>query len=120
MALKVREVAQNKDITLIDLEGRLDYHLVSEIEKEMIALVDKSNYRIILNLARVDYMSSDGLRLFLNILKKVKDNKGELKLVKLQKGVMKILEVVELTDLFEIFDEEDEAVKNFNTGGKVE
>lgn len=119
MALKVRNIGNNKDIGVIDLEGRMDYHFVCEKEKEIEELVKNNHYRIILNLANLSYISSSGLRLFLNILKEVKRYGGELKLVKMQRGVMKVLEIAELTELFEIFEEEEEAMIDFNQRKKV-
>ena len=115
MDLKVRKVGQEEDIVSIDLAGRMDYHFVLGIEKEIHEVIDNSHYKIILNMAGLEYISSSGLSLLLTILKEVQKNNGGLKLVKMQAGVMKILEVAELCDLFDIFDDENAAIESFNS-----
>lgn len=97
----------------------MDYYFVCEKEKEIAEFVKNNHYRIILNLANLSYISSSGLRLFLNILKEVKKYGGELKLVKIQKGVMKVFEIAELTELFEILEEEEKAMIDFNQRERI-
>lgn len=108
MSLQVNE----KDKSLVVyLNGRMDVHLASDIENELKKiLADHSDKDIILNLDEVEYMSSSGLRVFVSLMRTLKESGRSLKLCNLSMAVKKVFEVVELMDMFDIFESEEEAL----------
>ena len=58
-------------------------------------------------------MDSSGLGILVSILKKSKQENGNMKLIKLTPGIKKIFELTKLTKFFEIFEEEEDAIKSF-------
>lgn len=107
MNLKTHEAGNN---IVIYLSGRMDVHLASEVETELNEIIQKHTSRdIVLNLEDVEYMSSSGLRVFVSLMRSLKDTNRKLKLCNLSVAVRKVFEVVELMDMFNIFDSEDEA-----------
>jgi len=95
---------------IIYLSGRMDVHLASDVEAQLNDLVQKNKKDIILNLDDVEYMSSSGLRVFVSLMRTLKDSNRNLKLSNLSPAVRKVFEVVELMDMFDIFESEEEAV----------
>ena len=108
MNLKMSESGKN---LIIYLNGRLDVHLASEIEKDLNTIIKNQPTKdIVLNLEEVEYMSSSGLRVFVSLMRTLKDSERKLKLSNLSAAVKKVFEVVELMDMFNIYDSEEEAV----------
>jgi anti-sigma B factor antagonist len=96
---------------VVGLSGRMDVHLASEIEAELGKLVAQhATKHVILNLDEVEYMSSSGLRVFVSLMRTLKESNRMLKLSNLSVAVRKVFEVVELMDMFDIYDSEEEAV----------
>jgi anti-sigma B factor antagonist len=65
---------------------------------------------LILNLDDVEYMSSSGLRVFVSLMRTLKESNRSLRLCNLSVAVKKVFEVVELMDMFDIYDSEEEAL----------
>ncbi len=110
MNLTTKEVGQS---IVVYLAGRVDVHLASEIEGDLNELTENhKDKNVILNLDEVEYMSSSGLRVFVSLMRNLKDSERSLKLSNLSLAVRKIFEVVELMDMFEIYETEEEALAN--------
>jgi len=88
----------------------MDVHLASETEGKLNELVKKyADKDFILNLEEVEYMSSSGLRVFVSLMRNLKESNRALKLCNLSVAVRKVFEVVELMDMFDIYESEEEA-----------
>ncbi|MCB1139964.1 MAG: STAS domain-containing protein [Leptospiraceae bacterium] len=108
MSLKVKESGSH---IVVYLSGRMDVHLASEIENELNDIIQKNNQKnIVLNLDDVEYMSSSGLRVFVSLMRTLKESGRNLKLCNLSLAVRKVFEVVELMDMFDIYESEEEAL----------
>ncbi len=96
---------------VVSLAGRMDVHLASEIEGKLNELIKKyADRHFLLNLDGVEYMSSSGLRVFVSLMRMLKESGRNLKLSNLSMAVRKVFEVVELMDMFDIFETEEEAL----------
>ena len=108
MNLNTKEADKN---ILVYLSGRIDVHLASEIEGELNKLIEEhSDKNVVLNLNDVEYMSSSGLRVFVSLMRNLKETNRTLKLCNLSVAVKKIFEVVELMDMFDIYESEQSAL----------
>jgi len=108
MSIDTRE--ENNHI-IVYLKGRIDVHLASEIESELMKLIKQNpNKDFILNLSDVEYMSSSGLRVFVSIMRYLKERNRNLKLSNLSLAVKRVFEVVELMDMFDIYNDESDAL----------
>jgi stage II sporulation protein AA (anti-sigma F factor antagonist) len=100
------------DKLIVYLEGRLDVSVSNELEEELARLIDEeSNNHIVLNMDKVEYMSSSGFRACISTLRKLNAKDGTLKLCNIRPSVRRIFDVIELTSLFDIYDTEAEALK---------
>lgn len=86
--------------SVFTLEGRLDTITAPELEKEL-----KENLNgvsaLTLDLEKLDYISSAGLRVLLSA-QKVMSRQGQMKLVRVNETVMEIFEVTGFTDILTI------------------
>ncbi len=111
MDLKTKKV---KNVVVAYLEGKLDVHVSAEVEKELNRIMNQEpDCHILLNLGKVEYMSSSGLRIFVSTMRILKETNRKLKLCNMNNAVKKIFEVVELMDMFDIYDEETSALNAF-------
>ncbi|GIX40732.1 MAG: anti-sigma factor antagonist [Leptospiraceae bacterium] len=96
---------------IVYLKGRIDVHLASEIESFLMKLIEQNPTKdFVLNLSEVEYMSSSGLRVFVSIMRNLKEKNRSLKLSNLSLAVKRVFEVVELMDMFDIYEDESDAV----------
>ena len=114
MNIIVREAPQNPDVVLVNLEGRLDANPSEEVEASLMKLIKQNKKKIILNLDRIDYLGSSGIKVFLSIKRELSAQGGDLRLLKMSSTGKKILKAMEIDSLFEIFDDEKKAIKSFD------
>tara|TARA_B100000683_G_scaffold259930_2_gene284225 strand:+ start:5249 stop:5653 length:405 start_codon:yes stop_codon:yes gene_type:complete len=106
------QTKQVEDKLIVYLEGRLDVSVANEVEEELSRLIDQENQKhIILNMDKVEYMSSSGFRACIATLRKLNARDGSLKLTNIRPSVKRIFDVIELTSLFDIYESEEEALK---------
>jgi len=103
-----------KRVILVSPVGRVDHQTAPELQKTLDELIDQGQFKIVLDMAGVNYMSSAGLRVLLAARKAVKRwNRGDLRLAHLQPYVRDTLELVGFTRIFEIYDDVVDAVGSF-------
>lgn len=89
----------------------MDVSVANEVEEELARLIDGENHKhLILNMDRVEYMSSSGFRACIATLRKLNAREGSLKLSNIKPSVKRIFDVIELTSLFDIYETEEDAL----------
>ena len=105
---------QFKHCDLVSVKGRVDSSTAPKLTEALDALLNNGHYRIVLDLAQVDYMSSAGFRAMLSALKVCKRyNRGDLYLTNVTKQIRDALDLTGMTSLFKIFDDVTTAVGSF-------
>lgn len=101
-------------VQLVAPSGRIDHQSAPELEQRFNQLLGAGQFRIVVDMSGVDYISSAGLRILLGIRKKVRRwNRGDLRLAALKPRVKDTFELVGFTRIFEIYDDVVEAVGSF-------
>ena len=95
--------------SVASLIGRLDSVSAQTFEQQA-AQLPESTRHLILDLAKLDYISSVGLRSMLAAAKKIQGAGGSMSLCGLQGLVKDILECSNFTSLFPVFKTVDEAL----------
>lgn len=100
------------DKLVVYLEGRLDVSVANDVEEELNRIIETENQKhLVLNMEKVEYMSSSGFRACISTLRKLNAKDGTLKLCAIRPSVKRIFDVIELTSLFDIYETEPEALK---------
>jgi len=114
MEIKIDVRPKGNDITLIILRGEIGTETVNQFKDKIDQIVNDGKNKLIMDFQEVNYLNSMGLGVVAATLKKVKKNKGDLKLINLSPAVQELFELTRLTKVFEIFDSEESAVKSFS------
>lgn len=109
------EITEKKvgNCTIVGIDGRLDTTNYSVLEKKLMELIDAGEIRLLVNLSKMDYVSSSGLRILLMALKRITMAKGKFALCSLQDNIKEIFEISGFTNIFEIYGNEEEGRINF-------
>ena len=97
--LNITKNAENNTLT-IALDGRLDTITAPQLEEELQKSLDGIS-ALILDLEKLEYISSAGLHVFLSTQKKM-NGQGEMKVVRPGETVMEIFEVTGFSDILTI------------------
>lgn len=84
----------------VALEGRLDTTTAPKLEEELRSSVDGVS-RLVFDLAKLEYISSAGLRVLL-AMQKLMNQQGEMVLQNVNEAVMEVFEVTGFSDILRI------------------
>jgi stage II sporulation protein AA (anti-sigma F factor antagonist) len=109
------EIKRSKldQIEIFELEGRIDANNSKDVEDALVKCVEEGNTKIIVDLAKLDYISSSGLRVFLFIAKKL-DKIGSIHLCSLQPNVSQLFIISGFNKIFTLFGNKEDAIKSIN------
>jgi anti-sigma B factor antagonist len=98
-------------ITVVDMEGSLDTSTSGETGDELVRLVKAGNDKILLNLEKLDYVSSAGLRAILVAAKLLQNARGEMRICSPNDTVREVLEISGFHSLLRLHDTEADALR---------
>ncbi len=105
---------QVNGVTIVDLSGRITLGEGSVVLRDTVRdLLGKGQKKILLNLADVTYIDSSGIGELVSAYTSVRNQSGELKLLKLTKKVHDLLQITKLYTVFDVKDDETAAVASF-------
>jgi anti-sigma B factor antagonist len=101
-------------VTILDLSGRITLGEGSvQLRDAVRDLLSKGQKHILLNLADVNYIDSSGIGELVSAFTTVRNQGGELKLLKLTKKVHDLLQITKLYTVFDVKDDEAAAIASF-------
>jgi anti-sigma B factor antagonist len=103
-----------KRVCLIEADGRVDSTTADVLGNALNQAIEDGKRQLVLDLSKVEYMSSAGLREMVSALKRVKGpTGGDLRLASPSERVKEVLDLAGLDEIFEIYDTQVEAVGSF-------
>lgn len=102
-----------KRVEVITVSGRVDSSTAPEFERVLKDTLEAGRHQIVLDLEKVDYMSSAGLRALVAALKTARRHNGDVRLANPSNRVSEVLQLAGLTSLFEVYPSQVEAVGSF-------
>ena len=99
-------------IVVFDLSGRLDAQTAAAVGEQLPTLL-ADRTQALLNLAKVEFVSSIGLRVFIKTAKELRAAGGALKLCCASAGALKVLEISGLESLLDLHNDEASALAAF-------
>jgi anti-sigma B factor antagonist len=113
MALYMVEKAAG-GVRVLDLRGRLTLGEETEaLRFKVKQLIEEGHRRLILDLAEVAYIDSVGLSTLVSSYTSARKVGGDLKLLRLPRGVHQLLQITRLCTVFEIYDDLEAARQSF-------
>jgi len=102
-----------KHCDLLTVMGKVDSYTAPDLSKAIEAVTKEGRYKIVLDMSKLEYMSSAGFRALLigqRVCKRY--NRGEIVLASVPKKIMDALDLTGFTALFKIFADDTIAVGN--------
>ena len=107
-------VKEYKHCIVMTVSGRVDSATAPQFTQDLTKLTDAGNYKIVVDMEKLEYMSSAGFRALLAVQRECKKyNRGEVALAIVPERIHEALELAGFTELFKTFDDLTSAVGNF-------
>ena len=103
------------DITVFLPDGRIDTLAADEMDQTLQATMAGGNHKIVVDMSKVDYISSAGLRTLAAVLVKCRDEGGDMKLAALNQRVTRVFNIIGFDLLMSIHDTPDAAIADFSS-----
>jgi anti-sigma B factor antagonist len=100
-------------VAVFVLTGRIDTEGAVDMDLALQAAVSEDKAKMVLDMAEVRYIGSAGLRTMADVLTKNKEVGGDLKLVAVNRKVLRVLRIIGFDKFFSIYDTLDEAIAAF-------
>ncbi|PCJ60291.1 MAG: anti-anti-sigma factor [Planctomycetota bacterium] len=110
-SINVQQLEGN--ISKIDIGGYLDAHTFDEFESTLIDLFDEGEYKIIVDMSEVPYISSAGAGVFIWAHSQANNNDGDIVIMKPSANVSEVLELLGLDQVFKIVSNLEAGLKTF-------
>ncbi len=100
-------------VQVISVGGRVDGFSAPQLDTALQNAINAKHYKIVVDLAGTEFMSSAGMRALLKARMDAQDKKGELRLAAPSEFILDSLKLVGLDKLFHIYDTQDAALAGF-------
>lgn len=108
MSLDIQINKSNELVTRIHLNGSLDGNSALELDASVQSEIDETIQVLILDMEKLEYISSAGIRSVLLALKKMKKQNGRLGLANRQPQIVKVFEIMASLPDLKVFSSEQE------------
>jgi anti-anti-sigma factor len=118
MAVIQSEVKDDIRIIVIDAQRLVDEGVVSQFNREMVELLDKSvEKHVLLHFGRVGFMASAALGVLAKVNRKCKEFEISLKLCNISPDILQVFKITGMNKIFSIHKDAAEAIQAFKAGG---
>lgn len=100
-------------VLVVDMEGRLDSKSVGYGNDEMVRIVQSDHKKVLVNLEKLEFITSSGLRVLLLASKLLQASGGQLKICNANQLVKGVLETCGFDSLISLYPTEADAIKSF-------
>ncbi|MBI5273637.1 MAG: STAS domain-containing protein [Chlamydiales bacterium] len=109
MSLKI-SIEEKSGKKLLRIDGRLDATSSPLLEEKLKDLISHGSTHIAVDFAKLDYLSSAGMRLMLSNSKKLKAHHGNIAFFSINEDVMEIIKMAGFEKILTICSSEAEAI----------
>jgi anti-anti-sigma factor len=117
--ISLSESGQDRSVSEIRVDGVIDTLTASELEEVIDTLIKRGRFRIVFDLAGVDYISSAGWGIFISHIKDVRAHGGDIKLANMVPNVYEIYQLLEFDNVLQAFTSTDLAREKFGDGKSI-
>lgn len=103
MPLNIRVEDSRSFTKTMFLDGRLDNQTSAELDKELDVVLNTPLKVLVFDLAKLEYISSAGIRSLFKAQKDMKTRSGQALVVNPQPAVQKVFDIVKAVDLKSVF-----------------
>jgi len=100
--LQIATQKYKNDVVVISLDGFVDGYSYDKLEQTFDRLIKQGIYKFIVDLSRVDYLSSAGVSVFIDVFSITQEKNGYIELVNPKPNVKEVFELLGLTGILSI------------------
>jgi anti-sigma B factor antagonist len=82
--------------------GEVDIYTSPEFKNKVIEIIETKEVNILINAEELEYIDSTGLGVLMSILKKIKENELNIKIINLKPNIYKLFDITGLNKVFNI------------------
>ena len=102
------------DITVFLPDGRIDTLVADEMGQALQAAVAGGSHKIVVDMSKVEYINSSGLRALAAVLVKCRDEGGDMKLAALNERVARVFNIIGFDLLMSLHGTSNAAIADFS------
>ena len=106
-----------REVSEVRIDGIVDTNTAGELEETIETLLSRERYRIILDLAGVEYISSAGWGAIISRIRDIRGNKGDILISGMVPNVREVFELLEFDNVLKNFKSLDDARAAFGISG---
>jgi anti-sigma B factor antagonist len=115
MSIQVRHATEGR-VTIVEPEGRIDSSSLEVLDEAFRQAFSARAVALLVDMGKVEYISSGGLRSLLLALKEMKKCEGSMALCCLSPSVSKVFKLSGFNTIFDIIPGREEAVVKLRAG----
>jgi anti-sigma B factor antagonist len=100
-------VRKQGEVCVVAVEGQLIVGNRQELKQKILDELERGARRFLVDFAQTGYIDSSGLGVLVSLSKRIRENKGELRLANLNDDLKTLFELTKLDTLFQISDSKD-------------
>jgi anti-sigma B factor antagonist len=100
-------------VSVVHCDGKLDTNTSIEAQEYLDKLIEGGASKILIDLGKVDFVSSAGLRILLASAKRLGGSGGSLRVCSLNETVGEVFEISGFSTILNVFGSEEEALQGF-------
>ena len=98
------------DVIVVSIDGSIDSKTVSDAQSKLVELITGKT-KAILDMTKVEFLSSAGLRMLLTLYRQVKSQNGNIVLVGVSEEIKDVMENTGFSSYFVFTDDLDSGIK---------
>jgi len=106
------DINKNDDAVIISIEGSIDSKTAGELQTQIMESASDTS-KVVMDLYKVDFVSSAGLRVLLMVYRQIKSKNGKVILVGVSEEIQDVMSMTGFINFFEISATVDDALKLF-------
>ena len=100
----------SNEATVAVITGRIDSATSKDLETKLIPIINSGTRKLVVDFAKVDFISSAGLRIMLIVAKKLKQGNGKMALCCLKDTIKEVFDISGFSSIIPIFPTREEAL----------
>jgi len=105
--------SQQGDVTVVTVDGFLDAHTAPQFERALQDEIGAGHVKLAVDCAKLTYISSAGLGVFMGFIEEVRESKGDIKICGLTPKVKQVFEILGFEGIYDLLDTVPAAMERF-------
>lgn len=113
MSLTIENKQHENGVVVMSVHGEITFENSDQLRESIDQLCEQGNYRLVIDLADLKYMSSAGMGVLVHGLKNTRAKEGDLRLINLNEKMRRVFLITQFTHHFVVLKNTEEAVASF-------